>query len=41
MPCRWKSGTMRLANKENMPLEFRIMPPKLEEALIQKTTQVS
>jgi hypothetical protein len=29
---------MKLANKENMPLEHRIMPPEHEEALIQKAT---
>jgi hypothetical protein len=36
-----KSYTTRPPNRENMPLEPRIVPVEPNEALIQQTTQVS
>jgi hypothetical protein len=41
VPYRRRSGTMGLDNKENMPLEPKIMPPKPKETPIQKATRVS
>jgi hypothetical protein len=40
LPCRRRSGTTWPTNKENVPLEPRIMPIELDEAPIQKVAHV-
>jgi hypothetical protein len=41
MPYRWRNGTTRPNNKENVTPQLEIMPPKPKETPIQKATWVT
>jgi hypothetical protein len=41
MPYRQRINTTRPINKENMPSKLGIVPPELEEALVQKVVRVN